>query len=324
MADPKPSVNRRAQEHQALALEWRKLTRAATFVAVLTSPMVFAVLFYSHRWSFIASVIGTFVCVIAFRGLIDVIAHRLIPRPSIYGADRRLLEEDATARRRVWYWRKKFRHTLWLVGVIGGFLLLINMIQNATGTPGDVGHTVSSITGIFGGQNGASFILLGAQMPLFFLMNFLILFGPMAVMAVRAMKGYEPGDASWGVKIEDVRGQAEPKEEITRVITLWQSGEEFEQGGRQARTGSAVPRRAGHRQDDDLQGDRHVFNSPVRDHPGSGFARCSWGWTRSSSSSWPPRPASWPANGAGSASSSSTRSTPSVCAARRSAAARAG
>ncbi len=47
-------------------------------------------------------------------------------------------------------------------------------------------------------------------------------------MAMRSIKTYEPGDASWGVKLDDVRGQAEAKEEIARVITLWQSGEEFE------------------------------------------------------------------------------------------------
>jgi ATP-dependent Zn protease len=271
MADPSPRSNRRAQDHQALALEWRKLTRAATFVALLTSPMVFAVLFYTHRWSFIAAVLGTFVCVITFRGLIDVLAHRLIPRPSIYGADRRLLDEDATARRRVWYWRKKLRHTLWLVGIVGGFLLVINLIQNASGTPGDIGDTVHSITGIFGGQNGASFILLGAQMPLFFLMNFLILFGPIVVMAVRSMKGYEPGDADWGVRIDDVRGQSEPKEEITRVISLWESGEDFRKAGGKPERGLLFIGSPGTGKTMLSKAIATSFNSPIVIMPGSGF-----------------------------------------------------
>jgi hypothetical protein len=64
--------------------------------------------------------------------------------------------------------------------------------------------------------------LVFVQLPLLFFVNFAIFFGPFLFFAVRQIRGYEPGDASWGVKIDDVRGQAEAKEEITRVITLWQ------------------------------------------------------------------------------------------------------
>ena len=48
----------------------------------------------------------------------------------------------------------------------------------------------------------------------FFLFNFLILFGPMLLMGISQIRGFEPGDADWGVKLEDVRGQAEAKEEV--------------------------------------------------------------------------------------------------------------
>ena len=67
--------------------------------------------------------------------------------------------------------------------------------------------------------------------PMLFLFNFLILFGPLLFFGVKQMKGYEPGDADWGVKLDDVRGQKEPKEDVTRVIQLWQSGEEFRKAG---------------------------------------------------------------------------------------------
>ena len=47
-------------------------------------------------------------------------------------------------------------------------------------------------------------------------------------MGISQIKVFQPGDADWGVKLDDVRGQAEAKEEIRRIITLWQSGEVFE------------------------------------------------------------------------------------------------
>ena len=50
-------------------------------------------------------------------------------------------------------------------------------------------------------------------------------------MGIGQIQSFEPGDATWGVKLDDVRGQAEPKEEIRRVVTLWQSGERFEKAG---------------------------------------------------------------------------------------------
>src|SRR6202012_3453766 len=64
-----------------------------------------------------------------------------------------------------------------------------------------------------------------------FIANFAILMGPMLLMNLAQMRAFEPGDAEWGVKLDDVRGQAEAKEEITRVVSLWQSGEEFEKAG---------------------------------------------------------------------------------------------
>jgi hypothetical protein len=38
----------------ALAREWKRLGRAATFVAVLTSPVTFTVLYRGADWSFLA------------------------------------------------------------------------------------------------------------------------------------------------------------------------------------------------------------------------------------------------------------------------------
>src|SRR5437763_17069690 len=78
-----------------------------------------------------------------------------------------------------------------------------------------------------------------------FLANFLIFMGPLMLMGISQIRGYEPGDAEWGVKLEHVRGQAEAKEEVRRVVTLWQSGEAFERGGgerERGRTFRGAPR----------------------------------------------------------------------------------
>ena len=52
----------------ALAREWKRLGRAATFVAVLTSPVTFTVLYRGADWSFLAALLGTIAGVAASAG----------------------------------------------------------------------------------------------------------------------------------------------------------------------------------------------------------------------------------------------------------------
>src|SRR6266536_1389063 len=89
-----------------LAEEWRALRRAATIVAILTSPAFFLLLYERNGWAPQWALLGTFAAVIGFRGLVDVITRKLIPWPNLYNADPQLLEEDVVARRRAWYWRR--------------------------------------------------------------------------------------------------------------------------------------------------------------------------------------------------------------------------
>src|SRR3712207_9473515 len=76
-----------------LTLQWRRLIRTATAVAVLTSPVVF-VYFREElgvRWGW--ALFWTFVSIIAFRGLMDVVIRRFIPWPSLFGTDEQRSEE---------------------------------------------------------------------------------------------------------------------------------------------------------------------------------------------------------------------------------------
>jgi cell division protease FtsH len=254
--------HRRQAEQSALAREWRRLGRAATFVAVLTSPAVFAWLYGTNDWPLIWALLGTFVAVIAFRGFIDVLAHRLIPRASLYGAGQELMEADIVGQRRVWYWRRKFHLLFWLVLIVGG----IGAILYAFGvTASDVVDAIP--------QLAIYMLSFGLQIPLFFLVNILILFGPLLFFGLKQMKGYEPGDADWGVKLEDVRGQAEPKAEVTKVIELWSAGDEFRKAGGKPERGLLFIGAPGTGKTMLSKGIATSFNSPIVTMPGSGFAQ---------------------------------------------------
>src|ERR687888_688642 len=250
-----------------LADEWRALRRAATVVAVLTAPAFFLLLWQRDEWPIGLALLGTFGAVVAFRGLVDVITRRLIPWPNLYNADPQLLEEDVIARRRAWYWRKKFRRltfygTLFLI--IVGSVALING-ESFGAALSDIGNSIS---------NAAPYLLIyGIQLPLLFLANFLIFFGPLLVFGIKQMKGYEPGDADWGVRLEDVRGQKEAKEEVRRVISLWQSGEAFERAGGKRERGLLFLGAPGTGKTMLSKAIATSFNAPFVSMPGSGFAQ---------------------------------------------------
>jgi cell division protease FtsH len=252
----------RDEERIALAREWRKLTRAATVVAVLTSPATFTVFYAVQDWPLGWSLLATFLFVIAFRGGIDLLAHKLIPRASLFGAGRELLAEDVVARRRVWYWRHKYR-VIFVLALLATFVLTAMSLTGVTAS--EIGDWAVSALPLI--------LILGIQIPLLFLANLLIIFGPMLFFGLKQMKGYEPGDADWGVKLSDVRGQKEPKEEVTRVISLWQSGEEFRKAGGKPERGLLFLGAPGTGKTMLSKGIATSFNSPIVTMPGSGFAQ---------------------------------------------------
>src|SRR5437868_3086403 len=263
-----------SQESVALAAHLRKLARIATVVAVLTSPAAF---YWYHQQvglgtgASIAAAAGT---VIAFRGFVDLVIRRLIPWPSLFGTEEnRLREEDVVNRRRAWTWRFYFRVGVWLAGLIT-IVFLYRYFTAPAGTSVTWWGTGGRIL------HGIGHVLRTPQLWLqvvfvsfLFLANFLIFMGPMMLMGVSQIRGYEPGDAEWGVKLDHVRGQAEAKEEIRRVVTLWQSGEVFEKAGGKRERGLLFLGAPGTGKTMMAKAIATGFNSPFVSIPGSGFAQ---------------------------------------------------
>jgi ATP-dependent Zn protease len=261
-----------SDHHAALAREWRRLTRLATVVALLTSPMFFVALHQANH-NVVESLVLTVLAVLFFRGLIEVIVHKLIPWASMYGADSETRANDLVSRRRYWTWRWLLLRLLPIVVVLGLLLLtFIQLLLFVGGISAPFFNPWNAIKGLIPPTDLVMLILQLMLFPLFFLGNFLIIGGPMVLMSARAIRGYEPGDASWGVKMDDVRGQAEAKEEITRVITLWQSGEDFEKAGGKRERGMLFLGAPGTGKTMISKAIATNFNCPFVTIPGSGFA----------------------------------------------------
>ncbi len=268
MREEPPRLQGRVNDQaMSLAHEWRMLGRAATVVALLTSPALFLLLYGSYDWKLIWALLGTFAGVIIFRGGVDVIAHKLIPSPALYGAEAELKEQDVMSRRRLWYWRHKFKVWFWL-----GLILVVVLGGIAWANDESMVDAIGSI-----GDNVPA--LLTRSLTLFFtffvlfIVNFGILFGPLVFMGIQQIKTYEPGDADWGVKLGDVRGQLEAKQEITRVVSLWQSGEEFEKAGGKRERGVLFLGAPGTGKTMLSKAIATSFNCPFVTIPGSGFAQ---------------------------------------------------
>src|SRR5581483_646217 len=180
------------EESIALSAQLRRLARAATAVAALTSPALFVFFWKSDGWSIGWSIAATIGAVAAFRGLIDVGVRALIPWPSLFGTgDARLQEDDIVSRRRAWFWSQKYK-IVWYLIVLVAIVFLVRVLRSeGGGFPHTAAVTEHFVTHrVF--LNKTVWLQI-AILPLFFLINFAILFGPLMMMGISQMRGFEPG-----------------------------------------------------------------------------------------------------------------------------------
>jgi ATP-dependent Zn protease len=259
-----------------LALQWRTFNRVANLVAIIAIPAVWMLYRDDAGLSQLHAGLATWGTLAAARGTFDLIAHRFIPWPSLFGADKSFLKEDTSLRRRIAFWRFVWRFTIGYLTLFGLIPYLLDVLR---GDPANLVDSivwglnrVTTIGSFWNGQTSAD----RAQLLFILLINLMIgaiFIVPMVLMAVRQMKSYEPGDASWGVEIDHVRGQADVKEEVRKIIELWQAGDQFKLSGGKPERGLLFIGPPGTGKTMLAKAIATGFNAPFMAVPGSGFAQ---------------------------------------------------
>ncbi len=131
-----PPATEQAPPRNELADRWARLTTIATLAVLPVWPLAYVII--DSHWpdeAFLVKAFGATAVMVIARGILDVLFHRWIPWPNLFGDDVSTYKtSDARARRRAWTWKSGFRFTrafllspmvfLLIFGIVGGVVYL--------------------------------------------------------------------------------------------------------------------------------------------------------------------------------------------------------
>lgn len=240
----------------------------STLVTILCLPLLITLfVFFSstHNWSYPKTALITLATVVVLRAVLDWGLRKITPPETLFGVDDpKAREDDILTKRRVWFWKSWAKAGLYY-GALCGFLALKHHASFV--------HEFTTVAPhVLNGVAHPAMLLQAVQVVGLFAVNFLIFMGPMVAMNISQIKVFEPGDVNLGVKYSDVRGQAEAKEEIKRVVEIWEAGDDFVKHGGKKERGLLLVGSPGTGKTMVGKAIATSFNAPFVFIPGSGFA----------------------------------------------------
>lgn len=251
--------------NEAILQQRRSLSRLLSWLVVISIPSLVLFFSHTHSWPIWESCVVALAVVVGFRVAIEFVVRKLVPSASLFGVDDPGLKHaDVLERRRLWFWKFWFK-----IGLVYAVLCSAIVFPHFGQLPHEA---LTLLPSIFHKVGNPSFLLEGIQVMFLFVANFAIFMGPMLLMGITQMKLFEPGDASWGVTMDQVRGQKEAKEEIQRVVNIWQYGDEFEKAGGKRPRGVIFFGSPGTGKSLTAKAIATGFGCPFITMPGSGFS----------------------------------------------------
>jgi hypothetical protein len=191
------------------------------FLAALMSVSALAWGLLLMHWGIIGSVLFAVAGLLLLRGLASWVRRSLVLRE-------RLPEEPTTERRVLETNRYIFWRRFTMFGILFALYFLVMLLVFGL----DPLRALQVLPGLIGRG-----LLLVVQLGAVFLANGFILFGPFVLFGRMGRQTLLPGDANYGVSMEDVRGQRSAVTEIRRILRLMEQGRNYRRAGGQPERG---------------------------------------------------------------------------------------
>ncbi len=214
MLEPSPTPPVLEPPARPVAAGFSAITPLLALIWLASGVSTLAILLV-RGYSLRTAILLALVTLLYVRGIFTVVRRWAISRE--LARERRTLAGRIVDIGRAGTWRR----FLWLTVITGAYFGVTVLILQM-----DPKEAAVQIPGLL-----ATALLALVQIVFLMIANFSLFFGPFLLYARIGLDATDPGDASWQVKISDVRGQQAAVEEMKKILHLIEQGRKYVQSG---------------------------------------------------------------------------------------------